>query len=264
MPQRAVEQHHAAGRHGRGDGVIFLAVFRRGIEFVAARHDPRRAIVVAKIRQRPDRIDRDRDVRTRQRDQLRVFMDRLRLLAGTEHQRAERRQQAFPVQHALDHRQHVVVQRHFPEHIVIGEQIVDADGLEALERGFGIAEIVLALDARPAPASTPRPVRGSPRARSRCIRRRGSGRHAIELRLPSASRSPCRAVAWTIASRVRWGEKVHTVIARGSRDARYAACEAIHWGDCCARSRNDGSLRCWRVFQKSPPARRWTASAARN
>ena len=148
MPQRAVEQHHAAGRHGRGDGVIFLAVFRRGIVFVAARQNPRRAIVVPEIRQRPDRIDGDRDVRTRQRDQLRVLMDRLRLLAGAKHQRAERRQQAFLVQHALDDRQHILVQRHFPEQIVIGEKIVDADGLEAFERGLGGAEIVLALDAQ--------------------------------------------------------------------------------------------------------------------
>ena len=160
MPERAVEQHHAAGRHGRGDGVVVPAVFRRGIIFVAARHDPRRAVVVAEIRQRPDRIDGDRDVRTRQRNQLRVFVDRLRLLARAEHQRAERRQQALLVEHALDHRQHVVVQRHFPEQIVIGQEIVDADGLETFERGFGGAEMC-SRSMRCSAASIPRPVRGS-------------------------------------------------------------------------------------------------------
>ncbi len=35
----------------------------------------------------------------------------------------------------------------FAEHIVIGEEVVDADGLEALERGSGGAEMMLALDA---------------------------------------------------------------------------------------------------------------------
>jgi hypothetical protein len=39
------------------------------------------------------------------------------------------------------------VQRHFPEQIVIGEEVVDADGLEAFERGFGGTELMLALDA---------------------------------------------------------------------------------------------------------------------
>ena len=95
--------------HGRGDRVILLAVFRRRIEFVAAGNDARGAIVVAKIRQRPDRIHRDRDVRPRQRDQLRVLVNRLRFLAGTEHQRAERRQETFLIQHALDDRQHVLM-----------------------------------------------------------------------------------------------------------------------------------------------------------
>ncbi|GCC44523.1 hypothetical protein chiPu_0028555, partial [Chiloscyllium punctatum] len=140
------EQHHAAGRHGRGDRVVVLAIFRRRIEFVAARDDPRRAVVVAEIGQRPDRVDRDRDVRPRERNQLGVFMNRLRHLTGAEHQRAERRQQAFLVQHAFDHRQHVLMQRHLPEQIVIGQEVVDAQRLEALERGPGKAEIVLALD----------------------------------------------------------------------------------------------------------------------
>ena len=114
---------------------------------------------VPEIRQRPDRIDGDRNVRTRQRNQLRILMDRLRLLAGAQHQRAERRQQAFPVQHALHHRQHVLVQRHFPEQIVIGEEIVDADGLEAFERRLGETEMMLALDALQRRLSILRPVR---------------------------------------------------------------------------------------------------------
>ena len=74
-------------------------------------------------------------------------MDRLRFLTGAEHQRAERRQQAFLVQHALDDRQHVFMQRHFPEQIVIGQEIIDADGLETFERGLGITQIVIALGA---------------------------------------------------------------------------------------------------------------------
>ncbi|MCP1753605.1 hypothetical protein ABIF29_008831 [Bradyrhizobium elkanii] len=115
---------------------------------VAARDDPRRAVIFAEIGQRPDRIDRDRNVRPRQRDQLGVFVDRLRLLARAEHQRAERREQAFPVQHAFDHRQHVVMQRHLPEQIVIGQEVVDAQRLEALERRPGRCEIVLALDSQ--------------------------------------------------------------------------------------------------------------------
>src|SRR6185312_15489525 len=73
-------------------------------------------------------------------------MDRLRLLARPEHQRAERGEQTFLVEHALDHRQHVLVQRHFPEDAVVGEEIVDAQRLEALERGPGGTETVLALD----------------------------------------------------------------------------------------------------------------------
>ena len=39
------------------------------------------------------------------------------------------------------------MQRHLPEQIIIGEKIVDANRLEAFERCFGGAEIVLALDA---------------------------------------------------------------------------------------------------------------------
>ena len=39
------------------------------------------------------------------------------------------------------------MQRHLPEHVVIGQKVVDADGLEALERGFGVTEAVLALGA---------------------------------------------------------------------------------------------------------------------
>src|ERR1700733_542194 len=86
MPERAVEQHHAAGRHRRGDGVIFPVVFRRAVVFVATRQNPGRAVVIPKVRQRPDRIEGDRDVRTRQRNQLGVLMYRLRLLARAEHQ----------------------------------------------------------------------------------------------------------------------------------------------------------------------------------
>jgi len=82
VPERAVEQHHAAGRHRRGDGIIFLAVFGRAVVFVAARQNPGRAVVLPEVRQRPDRVEGDRDVRTRQRNQLGVLMDRLRLLAG--------------------------------------------------------------------------------------------------------------------------------------------------------------------------------------
>ena len=147
MPQRAVEQHHAARRHGRGNGVIIPAVFRRRIELVAAGDDARRAVVGTEIRQRPDRIQRDRDMRPRQRNQLRVFVDRLRLLARTEHQRAERRQQTSTVLSTRSTTGSTFArQRHFPEDFVIGEKIVDADGLVALERSLGVAEIMLALD----------------------------------------------------------------------------------------------------------------------
>jgi hypothetical protein len=66
---------------------------------------------------------------------------------GAQHQRAERGQQTFPVEHALDHRQHVVVQRHFPKQSVVGEKIIDADGVETLERGFRRTQMMFALDA---------------------------------------------------------------------------------------------------------------------
>jgi hypothetical protein len=39
------------------------------------------------------------------------------------------------------------VQRHFPEQIVVGEKIVDADGFETLERGFRRTQMMFALDA---------------------------------------------------------------------------------------------------------------------
>src|SRR3954452_20929681 len=39
------------------------------------------------------------------------------------------------------------MQRNFPKHVVISEEIVDADCLQSLKRGLGIAETVLTLDA---------------------------------------------------------------------------------------------------------------------
>ena len=53
----------------------------------------------------------------------------------------------IPCPARLHDRQHVLVQRHFPEQVVIGEKIIDADGLEAFERYYGGAEMMLALDA---------------------------------------------------------------------------------------------------------------------
>src|SRR5690606_40258146 len=37
MPERAIKQHHAARRHGRGDRLDFPTIGRRRIELVAAR-----------------------------------------------------------------------------------------------------------------------------------------------------------------------------------------------------------------------------------
>src|ERR1700761_5235755 len=38
------------------------------------------------------------------------------------------------------------MQRHFPEDVVVGQEIVDAQRLEALERGLGRPKMMIALD----------------------------------------------------------------------------------------------------------------------
>ena len=105
------DQHRALRHLGR-DRVVGGAVVGAVVGEVRARDEPRRAVGLGEVGERPHRVAHGRRVRLRQRDELVVGVDRLRDLAGEDVDRRQRRDEAARVEHALDDRQHVLVHRH--------------------------------------------------------------------------------------------------------------------------------------------------------
>jgi hypothetical protein len=75
-------------------------------------------------------------------------VDRLRRLARVDGDRGERRHEATAVEHLLDDGQDGLVNRDRLEDLAAREQVVDANGAEALEDVFARGDALLSLDAR--------------------------------------------------------------------------------------------------------------------
>ena len=101
---------------------------------VRAGDEAGRAVRLGEVGERPHRVAHGRRVRLRQRDQLVVGVDRLRVSPGrmSIDDSDEMRQPGSST--PLDDRQHVLVHRHALPDVVVREQVVDAQRLVALER----------------------------------------------------------------------------------------------------------------------------------
>ena len=153
----------AAARHLGRDRVVLAAVVGGVVVPVGAGDDPRRAVGLGEVGERPHRVADGRDVRLRDRQELVVGVDRLRDLAGQDRDRAQRRDQATRVEHRLDEGQHARVDRHALPDAAEREQVVDPQRPGALE---GVAGRLRRRRTPRGRAARPRARRGG-RARSR-------------------------------------------------------------------------------------------------
>ena len=78
---------------------------------MAAGDEPGGAVRLGEVGERPHGVADDRHVRLVQRDELVVGVDRLGALARVDGDGGERGDQAAGVEHALDDRQHVAMDR---------------------------------------------------------------------------------------------------------------------------------------------------------
>ena len=142
VPEAAVPDQHAALRHLGRDGVVRRAVVGGVVGEVRAGDDPRRAVLLGEVGERPHRVADGRHVRLVERDELVVGVDRLRGLARDDRDRRQRRHEAARVEDALDDGQHARVHRDRLVQRAEREQVVDPDGARSLERVVGRDDLV--------------------------------------------------------------------------------------------------------------------------
>ena len=98
----------------------------------------------------PHGVADDRHVRSGERDQLVVGVDRLGLLVGPDGDGGERRDQETRVEHRLHHGEHVGVHGDLLEGGAVDEEVVHPHGADPLEEvvGWDGAEVMLQLEER--------------------------------------------------------------------------------------------------------------------
>ena len=185
--------------------VVVAAVVGRVVEQMRAGDEARRAVGLGEVGERPHRVAHRRRVRLRDRDQLVVGVNRLRGLARLDRDRRQRRDQATRVEDAVDDREHVPVYRNQLEEAAEREQVVEAQGVVALERiprRFHLEEL---LEPRRGRGATRRQARARSRSRRSCSRPpRPPGRAPRPAHRSIASRllsGPWRCMPWVTSFR---------------------------------------------------------------
>ena len=138
-------RYYTASGHFNSNAIQLYIELRHGAGLVAARYDAGRAIVLAEIADRPDRIEGERLMRLRQWNQLIVGMQRLCSLAGAQRNRTQGRKLVFSIQDGFGEWQYRSMGGHLPIGFPMRQQVVYAYGLTAFEVGVAASDIEVAL-----------------------------------------------------------------------------------------------------------------------
>ena len=120
-----------------GNGGVVLERVGGFVVQMAPGHQASGAVLLGEVGDGPHGVADDGDVRSGQRDQLVVGVEWLRVFVGADGDGGERRNEESRIEHPLDYREDVGVDRDLVEERPVRQQVVDPSGAHPFEQVGG-------------------------------------------------------------------------------------------------------------------------------